>query len=77
MPEILNMYRWSDPASIDGYDMPSHMDHSALIDSTYESSPDAITPRIFSKLLNIENDAMLTEWCGECPIDLTKDDLDW
>ena len=79
MPEILSMCRWSDPASIDGYDMPSHADHSALVDSAYKYSPDAITPHLLKQVqaLKIDDDAMLTEWCHECHIDLTKDVLDW
>ena len=44
---IQSLLRWSDPESVDGYDMPSPEDHAKMVDAAHNYSPNTITPQIY------------------------------
>ena len=76
---IQSLLRWSDPSSVDGYDMPSPEDHAKMVDAAYRYSPNAITPFLLKQVaaLKIDDNDVLLDWCTECHIDLTDVTLDW
>ena len=74
-----SLLRWSDPESVDGYDMLSPEDHAKMADAAYKYSPNAITPRILKsiKAIQIDDNDVLRQCCDHCHVDISVEDMDF
>lgn len=78
---IQSLLRWSDPESVDEYNMPSPEDRARMVDAAYNYShgPNAITPQILKlvKAIQIDDHDVLRQWCEHCHVDISAEDMDF